>query len=86
MAPKKRTKSANVTATIYEGQFCVEFSCVEVDACRFTLCHVMPPDGSEPCIYSEHSMCTSPLSRLTALELIHRQLTKELKQLKEDAE
>jgi hypothetical protein len=85
MAAKKRTKTANICANIYEGEFQVSFDCVGVAACRFALCHMMPPDGSEECTYREHGACLSPSAKHAALEALHGKIRKELKQYAEDA-
>jgi len=79
---KKTT--ANICASIYEGGFTLDFNCVGVEICRFALCSMMPPDGSEECTYREHGSCLSPHAKHKALELLKNRLTRELKQLKDD--
>lgn len=85
MARKAKTV-ANIYGAIYDGNFDINFDCVGVEKCRFALCSLMPPDGSEECTYREHGSCRSPNSKLAALEGLRDRLTKELKQLKEDFE
>lgn len=84
MAAKKPTKTANVCATIYEGEFQVDLTCVGVALCRYALCSLMPPDGSEECTFCQHGNCLCPHAKHAALEGLRNRLTKELKQLQED--
>ena len=86
MSAKKATKTANICANMYEGEFQLSFDCVGVDVCRFALCPVMPPDGREECTYREHGSCLCPHAKYAALESLRNRLTKELKQLEEDCE
>lgn len=79
MSAKKATKTANICANIYEGEFLLSLDCVGVDLCRFALCSLMPPDGSEECTYREHGSCRNPAAQYAAVETLHNRLTKELK-------
>jgi hypothetical protein len=83
---KKASKSANICANIYEGEFTLSFDCVGVETCRFALCPMMPPDGSEECTYREHGACLCPHAKSAALESLRNRLAKELKQLGDDLE
>lgn len=76
---KKATKTANINAGIYDGQFQVDCDCVGVEVCRFALCPVMPPDGSEECAYREYGACQSPQAKCAAIESLRARLLKELK-------
>jgi hypothetical protein len=84
MGVKNATKTTNICANIYEGEFQISFDCVGVEVCRFALCPVMPPDGSEECTYREHGSCLCPHAKSAALESLRNRLAKELKQLEED--
>lgn len=84
MSVKKATKTANVCANIYESEFQLSFDCVGVEVCRFALCPVMPPDGSDECTYREHGTCLCPQAKYAALETLRNRLTKEMKQIEED--
>ena len=86
MPPKKTTKTANICANIYEGEYQVSFDCVGVEVCRFALCPVMPPDGSEECTYREHGSCLSTHAKLEALKILRNRIAKDLEQLQEDCE
>lgn len=86
MPAKKATKTANICANIYESEFQLNFDCVGVDVCRFALCPMMPPDGSEECTYREYGSCLSGHAKTAALESLRNRLTKELKQLEEARE
>jgi len=86
MSAKKATKTANVCANIYEGDFSVNFDCVGVEVCRFALCFVMPPDGSDECSYRDHGSCICRHAKHAALESLRNKLTKELKQLEEEVD
>lgn len=79
---KKTT--ANICASVYEGEFTLDLSCVDVEKCRFALCSLMPPDGSEECTYREHGSCLSPDAKHAALDLLKNRLTRELRQLRDD--
>lgn len=86
MPAKKATKNTNVYATIYEGNFDVNFDCVGVEVCRFGLCYDMPPTGREACTFSEHGSCRRTVAQITAIESLQIRLAKELKRLEEDFE
>ena len=86
MSGKKATKTTYICATTYSGGFDLTFDCVGVEVCRFALCHMMPPDGSEECTYREHGSCLCPHAKHAALKSLKDRLTKELKQLEEDCE
>jgi len=83
MAAKKNTKTANICANIYEGEFQISFECVGVQVCRFALCSMMPPDGSEECTYRDCGSCLCPHAKHAALEALGNRIKKELKQLEE---
>jgi hypothetical protein len=85
MSAKKATKTANICANIYEGKFQLSFDCVGVETCRFALCSMMPPDGSEECTYRDCGSCICPHAKYAALESLRNKLTKELKYIEEDA-
>lgn len=86
MAAKKATNTANVCANVYEGEFQLNFDCVGVTMCRFALCHVMPPDGSEDCAYRDYGSCMLPHAKHAAITSLRARLAKELKQLEENLE
>ncbi len=77
----KNTKTANVCANIYEGEFQLNFDCVGAERCIFVLCHVMPPDGSEECTFREHGSCLCLAAKYAAIENLMKNLAKELKQM-----
>lgn len=83
---KKATKTANVCANIYEGTFDINFDCVGVTVCRFALCLVMPPDGSDECTYRDSGSCISPHAKQAAMESLKIKITKELKLIEENFE
>jgi hypothetical protein len=86
MPAKKATKTANIGATFYEGDFQLSFDCVGVEVCRFALCPVMPPDGSDECTYREYGSCRCQHAKYAALESLRNRITKELKQLEEEGQ
>jgi hypothetical protein len=83
----KNTKNnhAHICAGIYEGEFQLGFDCAGVETCKFALCHVMPPDGSEECTYNQCA-CRNPHSQIAALEALKNAINKELKKLDEENE
>ena len=78
-------KPTNVCATLYEGAYDIDYTCVGVEICKHALCPVMPPDGSEDCAYYQYGNCCFPPARYAALEKLRNRLTKELKQFRESA-
>jgi hypothetical protein len=64
--------TANIVANIYEGRFQVNFDCVGELACRFALCHTMPPDGNDECTYREYSSCLCQTAKISALESLKK--------------
>lgn len=83
---KKANKTANVSASFYDGDFQIAFDCVGVDKCRFALCSEMPPDGSEECFFREYGSCKCPPAQYVALEALRNRITKELKTRSVDEE
>ena len=78
MPAKPATKLPNVSASMYQGQLQLDFDCVGVEACKFALCPVMPPDGSEACFFSEHSSCSCPGAKFEAMKGLRDRLAKEM--------
>lgn len=86
MPMKKATKSANVNASLYDGEFQIGFDCVGVMVCKFAMCSEMPIDGKEECFFREYGSCRRPAAQQTTLEMLINRLKRELKQLEEDSE
>jgi len=86
MAAKKATKTPGVDASLYEGHLDLSYNCVGVEACRYALCSMMPPDGSEECTYREHGSCLCPHAKHAALEALSHKIKKEMKQIEEDCQ
>jgi len=84
MSAKKATKTTNICASIYEGEFNLDFACVGLDMCKFALCPVMPPTGDDECCYRDHGDCRSPVAKQSALEKLRNRITKELKQYEDE--
>jgi hypothetical protein len=80
MTVKRAAKTTNVCATCYDGDFQVLFDCVGVEACKYALCHIMPPDGSEECTYREYGSCRSTQAQIAAIELLRNKLSRELRE------
>jgi hypothetical protein len=83
-----KISSANVYASLYDGEFQVGYDCAGVDTCRFALCSTMPPDGNEECFFRRDGSCTSPIAQQAALESLRSRIKGELKKHKtnEDGE
>lgn len=79
MPAKKATKTANIVANIYEGKFDISFDCVGITICKFPMCSLMPPDGSEECFYNQHNQCLSPHAKKSALEALLNNIKAEIK-------
>jgi hypothetical protein len=76
--------TANIFASLYDGQFDVGFDCVGVETCRFALCSEMPPDGSEECFYRDHGSCRLSAAQYAALELLLKRIKGKMKELDEE--
>jgi len=74
-------KTTNIYATIYEGEYACNFDCPGVEACRYVLCSIMPPDGSEKCVFREHGACRSVAAQRAAIEALAKWLKKQLTNL-----
>ena len=79
----KRNKTPHINATIYDGDFQLIFECVGETSCRFALCSLMPPDGSDNCCFLEYGSCRCPAAQMAAIESLMTRMKKELKQLAE---
>ena len=86
MSAKKNTKIPGVDASLYEGSLGLSYNCVGVEACRYALCPLMPPDGNEECIYREHGSCLCPHAKHAALETLGRKIKTEMKQIEKDSQ
>jgi hypothetical protein len=85
MPVRKATKTANINANLYDGEFQLGFDCVGVENCRFALCPLMPPTGDEDCTYREHGSCRDTSAQQAALEALKKRIVKELKQREDDS-
>lgn len=79
MPAKRATKSANINATLYDGDFQLGFDCVGVEVCRFALCSFMPPTADEECFFLEHGSCKHPQAQHAALDAFCSRIKRELK-------
>lgn len=78
MPAKPATKLPNVSASIYQGELQMIFECVGAEACKFALCQMMPPDGSEACFFSEYGSCSCPGAKYAAIKGLRGRLAKEM--------
>lgn len=76
---------ANITATLYDGDFCLSFDCGEITTCKYALCETMPPDGDQKCYFREYGACRNGAAQLAALTALRDRLTRELRQIAEEA-
>jgi len=83
LSAKKATKTANACATIYEGNFDINFDCVGVTLCKYAMCMIMPPTGEDECAYKGSGECISPHAKLGAIDLLMNRLSKEKKDIEE---
>ena len=86
MSAKRHTKTANINACIYEGDSDVSFDCVGVLACKFALCHTMPPTGDDECCCRDQGTCLSVSAKIEALRCLTLKIKGWMKQLEEDLE
>lgn len=82
MPAKKHT---NICVSAYDGELDISYDCIGPEKCKYGLCIVMPPDGTEDCTYSKYGTCHFPSARCAAVENLRNRLTRELKHLKESA-
>jgi hypothetical protein len=83
MPAKKATKMPGVYASLYPGDFQLSFDCVGVEVCKFALCALMPPDGSEECTYMERGSCLCHAAKYEAIKALANRLKNEMKDLDE---
>jgi hypothetical protein len=81
---KKNTQTANINATLYDGEFQVGYDCVGVEICRFALCEIMPPTGDNECAFRAYGSCKNPPAQQTALEALRNKITRELKKFEDN--
>jgi hypothetical protein len=75
---KTGTKSANINATLYDGEWQVNYDCVGVGTCRYALCSIMPPSGDEECAYREYGACRCLPAQYAALGAFKNRAAREL--------
>jgi hypothetical protein len=78
-------KTASVCVSLYDGNFEMGFDCVGVESCRFALCSVMPPDGTEDCAYNSGA-CRSINAQIAAANNLKSMITKKMNKLTEGTE
>jgi hypothetical protein len=78
MPVKKATKLPNICAGLYLGDFHLNFDCIGVEICKYALCPVMPPDGTEDCAFLEHGSCLCPGAKYDAMKGLRDRLAKEM--------
>ncbi len=81
---RKKNKSANVTAVIYDGQEEIYYDCISSGRCSFALFPIMPPAESDECTYKGDGTCMSRDARRAALEVLHSTITALLKENDEE--
>lgn len=84
MPAKKAIKTSNMFANLYDGKFDMQFECSGAEVCRYALCQMMPPDGSENCTYQEYGSCRNPHAQYAAIETLRNRLTREIKKRSEE--
>ena len=83
MPAKKATKIPGLDVSLNEGHIDLFYNCVGAEVCRYALCSLMPPDGSEECTYRDHGSCRCPHAKHAALEALGKKIKKEMKQIEE---
>lgn len=81
---RRATKPANISVTLYDGDFEIYFDCAGVDACKFALCATMPPTGDDDCCYQNTGSCRFVPAQEAALQALKKRITKELKKLSQE--
>lgn len=84
MPVKPATKTANVCANLYVGEFMLNFDCVGVEICQYALCEIMPPEAESKCTYYDYGSCICAAAKYAALKLLRDRLAKEMQQLDEE--
>ncbi len=74
-----KANKTQIYASIYDGKFDISFDCPGL--CSFALCPIMPPNGSEECVYRENGSCMFVTSKIMAVEALRRALGKTMKEL-----
>ena len=79
-------KYPNVSASLYDNEFQVNYDCVGVETCRFALCPIMPPTGDDECVMKEYGSCRCIHAQMASLYALHKEIGATLKNLKEQEE
>lgn len=80
----KRSKKPHISASIYEGDFSLNYDCAGEVSCKFALCEIMPPTAESTCCFREHGSCLCQAAQKAAIEELRRKLNGALKQLEDD--
>ena len=82
----KKKFNPNISITIYEGQFDINFDCPGAVRCAHALCYEMPPEDDSKCVRYDHGMCECTFAKIVAMESVQRRIAKQLKLYKEEIE
>ncbi len=74
----------NLAVSFYEGKYDISYECGDESKCRFRMCEVMPPDGSEACLWKEYGMCRFPGAQRDALRRMRDWIGKKIKEVESD--
>lgn len=72
-------KYPQIGADTWEGKLTLTFNCPGL--CAYALCPMMPPDGTEPCVYREYGACRNISAQIEAIKALRRSLASALKDL-----
>jgi len=78
-----RKKTANISGSLYDGDFSLNYDCVGEVSCEFALCSVMPPDDDSNCFFMECGSCRHPAAQKAAIKALRSRMARALKQLDE---
>ena len=83
----KKSKAANVGASLYEGQLDINFDCIGTDKCAYARFYVEPPGPDDECAFSRcGGSCTHGPAQKAALEQLREKITEELKRMETEEE
>ena len=65
---------ANISVTLYDGEFDVSFDCSGASKCEFALCEFMPPETDDGCVHKKYGTCHNQESRIAAMRSVRNRL------------
>ena len=77
---------ANISVTLYDGDFDVSYDCSGAIKCKYALWQEMPIDDDEHCGFRQYGACRNQFAQIDSMESARRRLAARIKDVQKDDE